>query len=198
NARRLPVKRFRRGGRQPVRPPARSGEASLPAPVELTHCPRANARTIIEMFGHCVRVNRLRRGLSQRQLAARAHMRKKFIGEIERGTSNPSLESMVLVADALGCELAELLPSGDTLRTAAFKADELCKAHNALAVLTSILKPLACQLDDNGTAYPDELPEVRRRDGESARLDSARGWDCRGGADTRALSLRSLGTASFR
>jgi DNA-binding XRE family transcriptional regulator len=32
----------------------------------------------------------------------------KFIGQIERGQSNPSLITMALVADSLGCSLADL------------------------------------------------------------------------------------------
>lgn len=67
----------------------------------------------------------------------------KFIGQIERGTSNPSLVTMSLVAGALGCSLIELLqtekPSTDAY--VLLRLDDMRRAKEALAALTSVLAP---------------------------------------------------------
>ena len=47
--------------------------------------------------------------MTQVELERRSRVGSKFISEIERGTTNPSLETMVLVADALGCDVVDLL-----------------------------------------------------------------------------------------
>jgi transcriptional regulator with XRE-family HTH domain len=62
-------------------------------------------------FGLRVRAQRLSIGMSQRELGCRSRVTRKFIREMERGTSNPSLVTMVLVARALGCSRADLLQS---------------------------------------------------------------------------------------
>lgn len=68
-----------------------------------------HARAVIATFGHRVRANRRALGISQPELGRLARVTPKFIGQIERGESNPSLATMVLVADALGADLLDLL-----------------------------------------------------------------------------------------
>ena len=59
-------------------------------------------------FGRRVRTRRRAAGLTQTQLAERAHLRKHFIWRIECEQANPSLATIALVAAALGCEIHEL------------------------------------------------------------------------------------------
>src|SRR5688572_15662257 len=99
---------------------------------------RARSRALILGFGRRVREHRLAAGISQTELGNRAHMRKKFIGEIERGTSNPSLESMALVATALDCAVSDLLPAGNEYNVS-IRTDDMRRAQEALAVLSSVL-----------------------------------------------------------
>jgi transcriptional regulator with XRE-family HTH domain len=66
-------------------------------------------RALIASFGRRVRECRLAMGISQVELGRRSRVTSKFISEIERGTSNPSLETVLLVADALGRSLPDLL-----------------------------------------------------------------------------------------
>ena len=68
----------------------------------------ASTRPVIVDFGRRVRELRRAAGLSQRDLARESRMTRKFIQEIEYGTSNPSLETIVLLAHALDCDLADL------------------------------------------------------------------------------------------
>lgn len=72
----------------------------------------ARTRPVMVRFG--IRVRELRRaaGLSQLELSRDSRMTARFIQEIEHGRSNPSLETIVLLADALGCTLADMFPRG--------------------------------------------------------------------------------------
>ena len=57
------------------------------------------------------RVKQLRqaRRLTQEQLAERAGLSYKFIGEVERGRGNPTLTTLAALSDALGVVLVDLL-----------------------------------------------------------------------------------------
>ena len=66
---------------------------------------RSNIQT---RFGKAVRAARLRLGLSQEKLAARAGLDRTYIGGIERGERNPALSSICKIAKALDIALPEL------------------------------------------------------------------------------------------
>jgi transcriptional regulator with XRE-family HTH domain len=61
-------------------------------------------------FGAALREVRTRQQLTQEQLAERAGLSYKFIGEVERGRGNPTLDTMARLADALSVSLADFLP----------------------------------------------------------------------------------------
>lgn len=60
-------------------------------------------------FGLAVRKQRQRLGFSQEKLAEIADCHRNFVGLIERGEQNLSLDSMVRFAKALKCSLADLV-----------------------------------------------------------------------------------------
>ena len=60
-------------------------------------------------IGLIVRSNRQYRGLSQEALAELANLNRSYIGDIERGLSNPSLDTLQKIADALGERLSKLI-----------------------------------------------------------------------------------------
>ena len=60
-------------------------------------------------FGATLREWRTRQNLTQEQLAERSGLSYKFIGEIERGRGNPTIETMARLCDALGVSMSELL-----------------------------------------------------------------------------------------
>ncbi len=64
-------------------------------------------------FGDHLRSLRKARGLSQDQLGERANLNGKYLGELERGSGNPSLEVMARLAAALEIDLGTLV--GDEL-----------------------------------------------------------------------------------
>jgi len=62
-----------------------------------------------QRFGSVVRVTREDRGWSQEQLAGRADLNRSYLGEIERGTVMPSIETAAKIAAALGLSLSSLI-----------------------------------------------------------------------------------------
>jgi transcriptional regulator with XRE-family HTH domain len=60
-------------------------------------------------FGLAVRARRQGLGLSQEELAARADLHRTYVGDIERGRRNVSLNNIRRLAAALGCSPSDLL-----------------------------------------------------------------------------------------
>ena len=73
---------------------------------------RANAR-IRRAFGRELRAARRAAGLTQERLGARAGLSGKFVGEVERGEKSISLDSLALVARALGVGIVALVEPAD-------------------------------------------------------------------------------------
>ena len=102
---------------------------------------KARALATVADFGRNVRVRRVAAGLSQIELGRRSRVTAKFIGQIELGTSNPSLVTMAFVAAALNCNVADLLPTDAVVPSVLIGTDEMARAQEALAVLGSVLTP---------------------------------------------------------
>lgn len=56
-----------------------------------------------------LREERERRGLSKYAVAGRSGLSQQMVGYVERGTRNPTLETAVRMADAIGVDLADIL-----------------------------------------------------------------------------------------
>jgi transcriptional regulator with XRE-family HTH domain len=65
-------------------------------------------RTITLKFGTTVRSFRVKQNLSQEKLAEKADLHRTYIGMIERGEKNITLENIEKIAKALGVPMAEL------------------------------------------------------------------------------------------
>lgn len=61
-------------------------------------------------FGRNLRKQRLSLGLSQEQLAFESGLHRTYIGSIERGERNVSLENIVLLVRVLKCSPIDLIP----------------------------------------------------------------------------------------
>lgn len=69
-----------------------------------------------EAFGAQVRALRLDRGWSQEDLAEAAGMHRTYIGSLERGQRNVSLDNIWRLADVFGVLPGELLPEAPRRR----------------------------------------------------------------------------------
>ena len=61
------------------------------------------------IVGEKIRTYRLEAGLTQEKLAEKADLHHNFIGEVERGNMNTSLDSLVKISKALGVKLENLI-----------------------------------------------------------------------------------------
>ncbi len=76
------------------------------------------------------------RGWSQKELGEKADLSYKFIGEIERGTVNPSLDSLSGIASALDIEISKLFRNESHI---VISDADLVSVRSALSTLTSVL-----------------------------------------------------------
>ncbi len=67
-------------------------------------------------LGEIVRNRRLEAGLSQENLGFESGLHRTYIGSIERGETNLSLENMAVLAIALRCEITDLIPNLKSVR----------------------------------------------------------------------------------
>lgn len=63
---------------------------------------------ILVKFGKTVRKHRLKLGLSQEELAARAEVHRTYIGMIERAEKNITLVNIEKIASALNIKIKDL------------------------------------------------------------------------------------------
>ena len=63
-----------------------------------------------QLFSQNVRKARLAKGLSQEDLAELASLHRNYIGGVERGERNISIDNMEKLAKALGSTIAKLVP----------------------------------------------------------------------------------------
>jgi len=66
----------------------------------------------LKQLGDNIRRERTAKGISQQNLAERAELNIRNVQRIEAGEINVILATAVRLADALDCELKQLLPKG--------------------------------------------------------------------------------------
>jgi transcriptional regulator with XRE-family HTH domain len=66
-------------------------------------------KQILIKFGQRVREERLKKGLSQEELASRASVHRTYIGMIERAEKNITLINIKKIAEALSLSVDQLL-----------------------------------------------------------------------------------------
>ena len=60
--------------------------------------------------GNLIREKRIKSGLTQESFALQAKIDRSYMGRIERGNANISIELLYKLAFVLNCEVSELLP----------------------------------------------------------------------------------------
>lgn len=61
-------------------------------------------------FGIKVRMYRYEGQMTQEQLAEKANLHPTYLGSIERGERNVSIENIIIIARALNCSPKDLMP----------------------------------------------------------------------------------------
>lgn len=97
-------------------------------------------KALRQQVGRRVRALREHAGLTQEALGVRASLSYKFIGEVERGEANPSLESLGHLAEALDVDVATLFQAdGDSRNYPALSAGQYAAVRQAKDALEGIL-----------------------------------------------------------
>ena len=68
-------------------------------------------KSIRKAFGALIREKRHSLGISQEELSFRSGLHRTYVGSVERGERNLSLENIYLFSITLGCDPQDLLPS---------------------------------------------------------------------------------------
>jgi transcriptional regulator with XRE-family HTH domain/tetratricopeptide (TPR) repeat protein len=139
-------------------------------------------------FGKVLREKRIGRGLTQRELAERAHVDDSYISQLERDYKFPSARTIEGLARGLGVEVAELLamyfPPAEAKEQATFvgRGEEAAAFDRALAGPEGLLT-VAGEAGSGKTALVNErfVPACRAQRSpyiyfESRRLTSYRGF----------------------
>ncbi|MGO4539829.1 helix-turn-helix domain-containing protein [Paenibacillus sp. 2TAB19] len=74
---------------------------------------------ISKLIGENIRSHRRRKGLSQEQLALRAEINASYMGQVERGEKNPTIDVLAKIAAALQTPLEHIVNIDDSLPQAA-------------------------------------------------------------------------------
>ena len=95
---------------------------------------------IRKALGQRIRTLRKAKNLTQEELAEKSGLSYKFIGEIERGKANPSIESFYRIAEGMGVSAATLF--GKEMDEEIFyklSKEELEVVKDALGILGKLL-----------------------------------------------------------
>jgi transcriptional regulator with XRE-family HTH domain len=76
---------------------------------------------VIDGLGLIVRQHRSQRGWTLRDLAHATGMNPNYLGLVERGDNNPTINTLFRIADALGADPAELVREVDAYRRSFLK-----------------------------------------------------------------------------
>ena len=111
-------------------------------------------------LGAALQKHRLRRGLTQSQLAEFAQLSLKYVGEIERGEANTTLDALERLADAVGWDPMESLeglrePISEGVRV--LLISEVAQIQDRLTAMNRWLTALDPALHPQGRLAP-QLP----------------------------------------
>lgn len=73
------------------------------------------ARPMLTALSAVLKMAREERGISQMEVAKRSGLHRTYVCEVERGTRNPSLQSVIQIATALEVTVSELIQRAETI-----------------------------------------------------------------------------------
>ena len=109
---------------------------------------------------------RLRRGLTQEELADRCELSKGFISQVERNLASPSIATLTDLLECLGCTLREFFSDDGNEKTVYTRADMFVKADDEVLkgritwlvpnAQKNSMEPILVELGPGGVC--DEMP----------------------------------------
>ncbi|HEX5220858.1 MAG TPA: helix-turn-helix transcriptional regulator [Verrucomicrobiae bacterium] len=75
-----------------------------------------NVTDVKTELGRVIKGLRNKQAITQEELAAKALLHRTYVSDIERGARNPSLETLVRLAEALQIPLAEIFRETEAVR----------------------------------------------------------------------------------
>jgi transcriptional regulator with XRE-family HTH domain len=135
--------------------------------------PSDKARRFRDHVGMTLQWLRLRRGLTQGQLAEHADVSLKYLGEIERGEANTTMEVIERLADALEWNPAEAIgaePLTDGIRTMLIsETEQVCERLESMVAWLRAIDPVK-----RGPSAGHEVGSRPRRHGRTEPRVSSR------------------------
>lgn len=119
-------------------------------------------------IGNRVKDLRVKKGLTQEELADRAELSKGFISQLERDLTSPSISTLMDILQCLGTDLSDFFTKEKDTQIVFHKKDYFEKIDSDLHNKTewiipnaqkNLMEPIRISLDPNGTTYPDNPHE---------------------------------------
>lgn len=119
-------------------------------------------------IGNRVKDLRIKKGLTQEELADRAELSKGFISQLERDLTSPSISTLVDILQCLGTDLSDFFTKDVDSQIVFHQSDyfekEDCELHNKTEWIIpnaqkNLMEPIRITLDPNGQTYPDNPHE---------------------------------------
>jgi transcriptional regulator with XRE-family HTH domain len=67
--------------------------------------------TAIRLLAKRIKMLRMEKDWSQEQLAERASIQRSYLADLERGSRNPSVRTLIKISNALGVSIRHLFPA---------------------------------------------------------------------------------------
>ena len=115
-------------------------------------------------LGNKIKLLRLKKGLTQEELADRCELTKGFISQLENNLTSPSIVTLEDIVTALGSTLKDLFAEDDNDPVVFGKEDYFQKVFDGYAVTWLVtnsqkneMEPILAELEEGGTTG-DDLP----------------------------------------
>ena len=111
---------------------------------------------------------RVRKGLTQEELADRAELTKGFISQLERNLTSPSIATLMYILQCLGTNIGEFFNEETEEQVVFLKGDYFEKLDGELKnkiqwiipnAQKNVMEPILLTLEPGGSVYPDNPHE---------------------------------------
>lgn len=119
-------------------------------------------------IGKKIKGLRVRKGLTQEELADRAELSKGFISQVERNLTSPSISTLMDILQCLGTDLKEFFSDSEDSQIVFKKTDYFEKTDSELCnkiqwiipnAQKNIMEPILLSIAHGGSTYPDNPHE---------------------------------------